>query len=280
VASIGVVGTGSLGSAIALTSHNSGHDVVSWSRTNREFPWTHFSGGFQEQPIIARLDFIVYSAGGIRPSNHSPESELVDLISFSDVIRSRNFKGHILNLSSCAVYGSASNPAIEALTPLPTTPYGVVKLGVEEFLKRTFGDSVSSLRIGNVLDLSHPKGLLKMIQESKASQSNITFYGDPLDSRDYLLAEDFGAIISALFSINNLPQILNVGSGENLSLADWEIIIQDCVPEIMNVVWKKRLKTDLQNSMLDISLLESLVDVRNQNIELKLRKFLRTSQNF
>jgi nucleoside-diphosphate-sugar epimerase len=259
---IGVVGTGSLGTAISESVHAAGHEVTTWSRGERSFIWRHFSGGFNANNLLSQFDYLIFAAGESRPDGISGAADWSNIKNFSDIIIENFYDGIVINLSSCAVYGSGSSPSCESLIPNPSTDYGVFKLKVENFFTSTFKDSAISLRIGNIINEQKPQGILAAILKSHREKSDVTLYGAATDFRDYLMAADLGLSVSSLLTQSNLPSILNIGSGQGLSLSDWELLIKRRTPEIRNVLWADRKNSDLACSILDVTLLQSLTNVR------------------
>lgn len=126
--------------------------------------------------------------------------------------------------SSAAVYGLAEQLPIKEDSPLtPISPYGVHKKIVEELCQmyaRQYGISVIVMRLFSV----YGDGLRKQLLWDacrKLEKSNSVFWGTGTESRDWIHVKEVARLLyMAREKANNKCPILNVGSGQNVRIAD------------------------------------------------------------
>lgn len=129
--------------------------------------------------------------------------------------------------SSSAVYGQAETLPTSEHTPLhPSSPYGLQKQMGEQYCqlyREHFGLDTVCLRYFNVCGgrMEIGEGLMMAIfYEQRQKQQPLTIVGDGEQRRDFVHIDD---VVSATIKAGDyvgeeLPPILNIGSGENLSV--------------------------------------------------------------
>ena len=132
--------------------------------------------------------------------------------------------------SSGAVYGeSGEQPLKETHTPDPASPYAVSKLAAEYYVRtigKLWGIETVILRVfnaygpGQPLPAVHPPVIPRFLKQAVSGASVVAF-GDGRQTRDYVYISDvMSASVSAAFASGVDRQIINVGSGEEMSVRD------------------------------------------------------------
>jgi UDP-glucose 4-epimerase len=210
-------------------------------------PWSN-SVSLSNLPKLD-LDILFIASGGARPNYGN---ERLELASTSELISCFNIpeKTKIIYISSGAVYGECIRNQKEEDIPMPTTTYGKSKLKAEEQLQLIFGRQLYALRVGNVVDPNNPYGLFAFLSRA-FSNNRIEFSGNPTDCRDYIAVSDFLNSLEILVTLQEPPNILNIGSGKSLTL--WQIasLLETISESRVSISWGARRSGDLSKSMLD-----------------------------
>ncbi len=133
--------------------------------------------------------------------------------------------------SSSAIYGDAPKlPKAENMQPAPQSPYAEHKLQGEVALAaaaKDFGLESVSLRYFNVFgprqDPSSPySGVISLFARWLHEGKNPTFYGDGLQTRDFVFVKDVvrANLAAASVPLSTPARILNIGCGRSVSILD------------------------------------------------------------
>ena len=254
---IGIIGLGHIGLPIATFLHSKNHLVSSWTRKEKLVPWEHSIN--LKTLATSDLDFLIVASGSSRPAFGDNALEISSTLGLiSDFNFSISTK--IVYISSGSVYGECSTPISEIEQPAPTSPYGKAKLAAEQGLSDLYGDQLTSLRVGNVVDTLQPYGILKYIKEA-VSNNILDLYGNPSDCRDFMGVSDFLLVIEALLSLEEFPTVLNVGSGKSIELRKIEKLLTSNLNGQLSVKWNERRPGDLAQTRIDISRMRDLLGV-------------------
>ena len=261
---IGVLGQGRLGYGLASSLHAQGHDIFSWARDSKEQAWTNQAvdkfGKFNHSP----LDKFIIASGSSNPRSITSLEELARTAEHLSLI-SQDFVGQIYYLSSGAVYGNCRIPMREVDICQPSTVYGESKFSAEEKLRSILGNDLTIFRIGNIVPEKLDFGIFRMVKENLSSDTPIKLMGDFRDSRDYLGEKELISILSSLIVSNHQLDLLNIGSGESLSLQEIVDILKNIYSNELNVTWAPRSEFDVSNTYLDVSRLKSLIEIPTTN---------------
>lgn len=269
---IGVIGLGHIGLSIANHFHVVGHDVFSWTRNERSMSWSN-------SIILSELDefdldFLFLASGATRP-NHGDEQ--LELSTTLKLIKDFKFspKTKIIYISSGAVYGNSEIKKSELDTPLPSTVYGKSKLIAERELFSRFKENLVSLRVGNIVDDHNPYGIFAFLANAMADR-RIEFFGNPSDCRDYVGIADVLLGLECLITLNELPQVINIGSGESLDLRKISEILQIRTGGNISISWKPRRAGDLSQNRLEVSRFTELLRANPLAPEKLIQDFVKT----
>jgi nucleoside-diphosphate-sugar epimerase len=248
---IGILGTGFIGQALAQFLHDNNFDILSLSRTKRDFPWRHITDLVSFKEISHDLDSIILASGLSRPNQGNLQLEEQSTLSLlSDFKISSSLQ--IFYLSSGSVYGECDNAKSESDLATPTTEYGETKLQIENRLLKNYGDQVLNLRIGNVLNFTNPYGVIAQVRKKLTENKTIHLNGYPDSTRDYILIEDFCKVISTLLTSRFMGSVLNIGSGTSTNLRDIFQLIENNHKFKGEVLWAPPREGDLQKTILDV----------------------------
>jgi UDP-glucose 4-epimerase len=234
-------------------------------------------GDVSSSSVLARaltgVRHVVFCAGGLTPADSaaSPitdiESSLRPLLAVLSALRNLRGVGITYLSSGGTVYGTPVRLPVDELHPTdPIVPYGVAKLAGEKYVslfRQLYGVPGRILRCANVYGERQPhdrnQGVVSVLLEAIRTGGTFSVVGDGSVVRDYVYVRDVAGVITALVGGASAPSLLNVGSGQGVSVSDVIALVEEitCVsPRIENVPWRA---FDVESIVLDISRLrESL----------------------
>ena len=183
--------------------------------------------------------------------------------------------------SSSAVYGQNTNmPLKESEIPMPTSPYAASKASCELYLQSfydSYGLNYTALRYFNVFGPKQDKNsqyaavIPNFISALLEGQQPI-IYGDGEQTRDFIFVKDVvKANIKACESDYN--GIINVASGEKLSVNKLYEIIQKTLETDVEAKYLPERAGDIKHSLADVSKLEKInFKVKPDNFEEQLKE--------
>ena len=183
----------------------------------------------------------------------------------------------IINLGSSCIYPlNAKNPIKEEsfmsgkLEPT-NSPYAMAKLSAIEIgrsLKEEYGHKIINLMPTNLYgpnDFFHPKLghvipslMFRMHQAKLAGDSEIKIWGTGKPLREFLHVEDLALAIEHVFLIETILDLLNVGSGEEVSIQFLGNLLKEVVGFKGNITFDTSMPDGNPRKLLDSSLINSL----------------------
>lgn len=232
----------------------------------------------EEQPGVV-IDAAA-RVGGILANNSFPYQFLMENLQIqNNLITSSlgiNVQKFIFLGSSCIYPKLAPQPLKEeylltgSLEPT-NEAYALAKItGVKacEAIRKQFGKDYVSLMPTNLygtydnfdLKTSHvlPAMIRKFHDAKIAGHTNVILWGSGTPLREFLFVEDMAA--SVLFALENvLPEYLyNIGTGEDLSIKDLALLIQEVVGHQGRIEWDASKPDGTPRKLMDISKMHTL----------------------
>lgn len=214
---------------------------------------------------------VVWCAGGLLPdeSNADPIGDVLStlpaLLTCLEAVRRRVGIGITLLSSGGAVYGDPAILPVPETHPLnPRTSYAVMKIAAEHYIalyRQVFGVRGVVLRCGNVFGEGQPagrsQGLVAAVLAHLCADTAVPIYGDGSTVRDYLYVDDLVAVVRATVSREDLPEVMNVGSGQGTSITDLLCTVEDVTGRVVHVDRMPKRPGDVHRVVLDITRLRS-----------------------
>ena len=103
--------------------------------------------------------------------------------------------------------------------------------------------------------------LIRKFHEAKASGGSVVLWGDGSPLREFLHADDCAdAAVFLLEQANaaDIGEIINVGTGEDLSIRDLSTLVAHIVGYKGDVIWDKNMPNGTPRKLLDVSRLHAL----------------------
>jgi UDP-glucose 4-epimerase len=203
------------------------------------------------------LDAVIHFAHANTPLSSQrdwPSDALLNLVPTLQLIealrRQRRRIVVVFASSGGAIYGQRSHdaPFSEQDPTAPQSPYGIVKLASENYLRLAAGEcdlQISVLRIGNpygaLLLPERRQGLIGVAMNQVMRGEPIPVYGNPQNVRDYVHLSDVAAIVELCLEPKWSYEIYNVGSGRGASTAE----IIDLIEKVVGSPVMRRMTPDV-----------------------------------
>ncbi len=180
--------------------------------------------------------------------------------------------GRVVFTSSGAVYGrQPRQPTREDDPPHPDSPYAVSKWAAEQYIHtigELWGLETVALRIfnaygpGQSLPTSHAPVVPRFLQAA-LSGGSLVIYGDGRHTRDYVYVDDVvDALVAAATAKGINRAVINVGSGQETSVADLAAHIQTATGREVNVLYNSQKAGGVARLAADIGRARELLGFR------------------
>lgn len=232
----------------------------------------------EEQPAVI-IDAAA-RVGGILANNSFPYQFLMENLQIQNNLITSSLRINVqkfIFLGSSCIYPKLSPQPLKEEYLLtgslePTNEaYALAKItGVKacEAIRKQFGKDYVSLMPTNLygtydnfdLKTSHvlPAMIRKFHDAKIAGHTDVVLWGSGTPLREFLFVEDMAA--SVLFALENvLPEYLyNVGTGEDLSIKDLALLIQEVVGHQGRIEWDASKPDGTPRKLMDISKMHTL----------------------
>jgi GDP-L-fucose synthase len=272
---------GLVGSALVRSLTSKGyHNLISRTRTELDLldaiAVNNFFG--DEKPTYVFL--AAAKVGGIWANNTYPADFIYENLQIqNNVIDAAHRHGvtKLLFLGSSCIYPKLAPQPIKEeylLTgPLEPTnePYAIAKIaGISmcQSYRRQYGSNFISVMPTNLYgeyDNFDPKtshvlpALLRRFHEAKiASSPAVTVWGTGTPKREFLHVDDMAAACIHLMENYNCPEIVNIGTGEDVTIKELAETIAEVVGYQGEIVWDIEKPDGTPRKLLDVSRLHSL----------------------
>lgn len=256
----------------------------------------------REKPVFVFM--AAAKVGGIHANNTQKADFMYrNLMIQSNVIHSSYVHGveKLLFLGSSCIYPKMSNQPIKEeylmTGELESTndSYALAKIaGIKmcQSYNEQYGTNFISLMPTNLygsndnydLNSSHVlPALIRKIHEAKESNDNITVWGSGSPKREFLYVDDLAEACVDLFQSYKGNDIINIGTGEDISIKDLVYLIQDVIGYDCDIEFDSSKPDGTPRKLLDVSRATDLgwsykTSLRD-GIKLAYNEFLKTLEN-
>lgn len=218
--------------------------------------------------------------GGIQANNTYRGEFIYDNLMIESNVINAAAKNNVTKLmflgSSCIYPKMAPQPLKEEylLTgPLEYTnePYAIAKIaGIKlcESYRKQYGCNFISVMptnlygIGDNYDLNNSHvlpAILRKMHEAKMNNANeMVVWGTGLPKREFLYADDLAEACSFLMKNYNDEQLVNIGTGEDMSIKDLAYLIKDIVGFKGDIVFDSSKPDGTPRKLMDVTKLHGL----------------------
>ena len=237
----------------------------------------HADAAFVERDIREELEFagadVVFhlaAQADVQTSMQRPEYDAdVNVVGSVRVVEAARAAGAQVVFSSTggAIYGECDGPAPENSTLQPVSPYGIAKLGAEQYLagwNRIHGSGHVVLRFANVYgprqDSGLEGGVVAIFLERMARAEPTTIFGDGSQTRDFVYVGD--VVDALLAAVGHDGGTFNVGTGRETSVAELHQACRTVAASDEEPRLEPARLGDALRSVLDVSRIERELDWR------------------
>lgn len=270
-------GNGFLGSHLVDLLDHLGHQVTSFDRYSsghQNYLATsvrQIKGDFLDHDQLARAvqghDFVFHFLSTTTPASAESDPTLdlrTNLAQSVDLFEmcARAGVQHLFFASTGgAIYGASASEASKETHPTePVSPYGIVKLAIENYLryfKTTRGLNHTVFRISNPYGTRQgalkPQGLIPVALNRIARGLPITQFGDGTMVRDYIFVDDLMKMIAKILAADAPHDLYNLGHGEGYSVVDVLESVRRVTQRDFDVRILPTPPTFVQRAVLDVS---------------------------
>lgn len=187
-----------------------------------------------EQPFKEHtIDLVIHSLSTTVPlavgsPRYDVVTNLLPTITLMDCMVRHHVSRLVFFSSGGAVYGDVhtNTPHKETDELYPKSSYGVVKLAIEKYMflyRSLFGLQPMVLRLSNPYGQWHysqRQGIINIALRAAKEGKTFTVWGDGSTTKDYIYAPDMCALLFRLLEKEAYGEVINVASGELLSVND------------------------------------------------------------
>ena len=241
---------------------------------------------------FAEIEMVYYLASETIPATswEDPASEieknLRPFLSFLEVVAKLKLKKIAFISSAGTVYGATTGKVPEDANKQPFSPYGIVKLTMENFLqyyKIKYGIQYDIFRVSNVYgegqDTGKGLGAINTFLEKIIRENKVQIFGDGESTRNYIYVRDVIELLTWSVQHTDASDVYNMSSDSTLSLNQLVSVMKSIVKEEFTVIFEKGRLSD--NSYVDFDnskLIKHLPEFKFTPIEegiLKTYQFLK-----
>lgn len=235
-----------------------------------------YAGDFSDEMFINsifeenHIDLVIHALSTTVPAlslnaRYDIESNLLPTINLFDIMVRHKVNDIVYISSGGAVYGKSNNlPYREDMDVMPISSYGIVKLTIEKYLHQY--SELNGLR-PLILRLSNPygpyhysmkQGVCNVAMRKAVDNEIFEVWGTGEARKDYIFVTDFVDILFKLLSKNIFGEVINVGSGEVVSV---DRILSNIRKIDGNFKWvnKEASQYDVQHFELDLTKLKNYI---------------------
>jgi UDP-glucose 4-epimerase len=241
-----------------------------FGRTHREFTnpkivynKIDFFNKEELQKNFAGIDVVYYLISETIPATswEDPvkeiEKNLLPFINFMEAISKLSVKKVAFVSSAGTVYGTTNGKVAEDFDKKPFSPYGIMKLTMENFLnyyRTKYNIQYDIYRVSNVYgegqDIGKGLGIINTFLEKILEENKVKIYGDGQAIRNYIYVKDVAELLSLSLRITDRSDIYNISSDTTLSINQLVTILKEIVSKDFNVVYENGRQSD--NSYIDL----------------------------
>lgn len=299
-------GAGFIGASLANRLVREGHQVrvlddLSAGDPARLAPEVHFTrGDVRDVPRLWTLLQDVNCVYHLAARVSVPESILYPrdyndvnvggTVSLLEAVRDVGVKRAVLT-SSGAVYGEQEKqPISEKAIPHPASPYAASKVAAECYVSTIgalYGIETVILRIfntygpGQFVPPAHPPVIPQFLKQA-ISGGSLVIFGDGNQTRDFVYIDDVvDALVAAGTAEGIDGKIVNVGSGQEMSINELVRKLERVLGKSLNVLYNRTQSGGVSRLVADITLARKLLGFEPKvNIEKGLELMLTKDPQF
>lgn len=235
-----------------------------------------YSGDFTDSQLLEHvfsenaIDMVVHSLSTTIPvstssAKYDVETNLLPTIEVLNLMVKFGVKDIVFFSTGGAVYGTRDNKAHEESDAVyPISSYGVVKVTIEKYMMQyaqLYGLRPLIVRISNPYGPYHysmKQGVINIAMAKAIQKEVMEIWGDGNDKKDYIYVDDFIDILFRLIEKKVCNEVINVGSGQLLSVNEIVENVKHYEPAF-EFVYKEFQQHDASHFELNTTKLRALI---------------------
>lgn len=207
-----------------------------------------YAGDFMDSVLLEKVfeentfDLVIHSLSTTVPAlslnaKYDVESNLLPTIELLNCMVKYKVRDIVYISSGGAVYGDNSSCSHkENEDVFPISSYGVVKLAIEKYLKQyacLYGIRPLIVRLSNPYGPYHSsskQGICNVAMKAALSKEVFNVWGNGKAKKDYIYVTDFVDILFRLIEKEAFGEVINIGSGQIMSVDEILFQIKDLIP--------------------------------------------------
>jgi UDP-glucose 4-epimerase len=207
-----------------------------------------FDGDFLDNEIIEeifikyKIDIVLHAISTIIPQNSGNvrfdiDTNIIPTINLLNLLVKYKIANIVFFSSGGAIYGDSMISHKEIDDVFPVSSYGIIKLIIEKYLfmyKYNHNIFPLILRISNPYGpyhYSNKQGIVNIALNTAINGNRFTVWGDGKTKKDFIFVEDVCYIVLELIGNEIFNEVINISSGEILSLNKILTTIKEYYPE-------------------------------------------------
>lgn len=244
-----------------------------------------YAGDFADTQLLEKvfdehkIDIVFHAISSTVPlavgsTSYDVMSNVMPTLALLDCMVKHGVQKMVFLSSGGAVYGESEggHPHKETDELYPKSSYGVVKLAIEKYLflyQHLYGLRPLVLRLSNPYGHYHyssKQGIINIALRKAQQHQPFTVWGDGSATKDYIFVEDVCEVVYRLLKQECYEQVVNVGSGERLSVRQILQAIQQLYPDF-KVSYQAGNESDVKCVNLSTERLQALCPLQMHTFE-------------
>ena len=235
-----------------------------------------YAGDFTDAQVLERIfnentiDMVIHSLSTTIPvstlsAKYDVETNLLPTIEVLNLMVKYEVKDIVFFSTGGAIYGTRDDkPHMESDAVYPVSSYGVVKLAIEKYMMQyaqLYNLHPLIVRISNPYGPYHysmKQGVINVAIAKAIHNEVMSIWGEGDDKKDYIYVEDFVDILFRLISKKVYNEVINVGSGQLLSVNEIVSFVKQYESRF-ECLHKESQQHDASHFELDTTKLHSLI---------------------
>lgn len=235
-----------------------------------------YSGDFADELFVEKIfrenaiDVVIHVLSTTVPvdsmnAQYDVQSNLIPSLYVLNNMIKYNVSSIVYLSSGGAIYGTQSDHLHnENNDVFPISSYGVVKIAIEKYIMQyahLYSIRPLILRLSNPYGPYHysmKQGIVNVAIQKAINHELLSIWGDGRGKKDYIYVNDFVDILFQLLNRNDFSGVVNIGSGQVLSVNE---IVEEIQKHIPSLIYKHETAHtfDVSHFELDITKLESII---------------------
>lgn len=253
---------------------------VNWIRGSIENESVLNEGLTKEIDCVYHLASSTVPSDGMEKGLMSMHAELKALVKIIEICVEQKVAKFVF-ASSASVYGRQDLfPIKETALANPISAHGILKLTMEKYLflfRHLHKIDIVCVRISNPYgpgqNILGRQGFVAMLIGHILNNTPVVLRNNGKAIRDFVYIDDLVIGLASLVKANNVPWLINLGTGESCTLKEIVILVEQILGRQINkIIDQTHISEDIPESVLDISLAKkSLEYMPMTSIELGIK---------